>query len=564
MLIFDEVVTGFRAHPRGIQGLFGIDADLACYGKVVGGGFPIGVIAGKRPFMDALDGGHWEYGDDSTPTVGVTYFAGTFVRHPLALAAAKASLQQLRDAGPVLQESLNSRTADMVAAVNASMLRTGRALQARAPSPRCGATYSPEDLPYGDLLYVMLRQRGIHILDNFPCFLTTAHSDADIARIVDGVPGGGRGDDRQRLLPRGSGLRPRSRPKYRAPALCLPPNSSAKSGSPTGWEPRRRSPTTNPFPCTCAARWTSMPCALRSARCSARHDALRSTLSGDGLSLHVHASMPAPDLDLHDFSGNTPDAAEAGLAALVDQHVSQPFDLSHGPLVRTALVRLQESHHVFVLTGHHIVLDGWSFWVLVKELAAEYARITRGTGALLPEAPSFADYALLAARGGGARQRRSRLVGRGNTPTAARCLSCPPTGRVRACARRRAGRYDHLLPAATVAAMRKMGAKRGTSLFASLLAGFSTLLYRLTHQDDVVIGIPRGRAGRRRRRPGRPLRQHAAAAAAHATRDAVRAAAGRPAASRCSMPTTTSASLSARCCRRCRCRATPPACRWSA
>ncbi|MET1161903.1 MAG: amino acid adenylation domain-containing protein, partial [Pseudoxanthomonas sp.] len=100
VLIFDEVVTGFRAHPRGIQGLFGIEADLACYGKVVGGGFPIGVIAGKRPFMDALDGGHWEYGDDSAPTVGVTYFAGTFVRHPLALAAAKASLQRLRDAGP--------------------------------------------------------------------------------------------------------------------------------------------------------------------------------------------------------------------------------------------------------------------------------------------------------------------------------------------------------------------------------------------------------------------------------------------------------------------------------
>jgi glutamate-1-semialdehyde aminotransferase len=82
LLIFDEVVTGFRSHPGGIQALFGIKADLASYGKVVGGGFPIGVIAGKREFMDALDGGHWEFGDDSIPTVGVTYFAGTFVRPP--------------------------------------------------------------------------------------------------------------------------------------------------------------------------------------------------------------------------------------------------------------------------------------------------------------------------------------------------------------------------------------------------------------------------------------------------------------------------------------------------
>ena len=89
LLIFDEVITGFRSHPGGAQALFGIRADLATYGKVVGGGFPIGVIAGKREYMDALDGGGWQYGDDSMPTVGVTYFAGTFVRHPLALAAAQ-------------------------------------------------------------------------------------------------------------------------------------------------------------------------------------------------------------------------------------------------------------------------------------------------------------------------------------------------------------------------------------------------------------------------------------------------------------------------------------------
>ena len=92
LFIFDEVVTGFRSHPRGAQAVLGIDADLASYGKVVGGGFPIGVIAGKREYMDALDGGGWQFGDDSIPTVGVTYFAGTFVRHPLALAAAHAVL----------------------------------------------------------------------------------------------------------------------------------------------------------------------------------------------------------------------------------------------------------------------------------------------------------------------------------------------------------------------------------------------------------------------------------------------------------------------------------------
>ena len=68
-------------------------AASATYGKILGGGLPIGAIAGKRAFMDALDGGMWQYGDASVPEVGVTYFAGTFVRHPLALAAAKAALE---------------------------------------------------------------------------------------------------------------------------------------------------------------------------------------------------------------------------------------------------------------------------------------------------------------------------------------------------------------------------------------------------------------------------------------------------------------------------------------
>ncbi|MBC7977919.1 MAG: aminotransferase class III-fold pyridoxal phosphate-dependent enzyme, partial [Myxococcales bacterium] len=183
LLIFDEVVTGFRSHPRGAQGLFDIQADLASYGKVVGGGFSIGVIAGKRPFMDALDGGHWQFGDASIPTVGVTYFAGTFVRHPLALAAARAALQHIKDAGPALQQRLTAKTQAMVAQVNAFMAEVGAPFKLNTFASLWRNVFT-EDLPYGDLIYAMLRDRGIHILDNFPCFLTTAHSDDDIAAIV--------------------------------------------------------------------------------------------------------------------------------------------------------------------------------------------------------------------------------------------------------------------------------------------------------------------------------------------------------------------------------------------
>lgn len=72
-LIFDEVVTGFRVEPGGAQAYFGVRADLATYGKVIGGGISIGAVTGDPKYMDALDGGQWNYGDTSFPEVGVTF-----------------------------------------------------------------------------------------------------------------------------------------------------------------------------------------------------------------------------------------------------------------------------------------------------------------------------------------------------------------------------------------------------------------------------------------------------------------------------------------------------------
>ncbi len=183
LLVFDEVVTGFRAHPGGAQAVFDVRADLATYGKVVGGGYPIGVIAGRRECMDALDGGHWQFGDDSAPTVGVTYFAGTFVRHPLALAAAKAVLEHIRAQGPALQARLNARAAAMADELNAFCAEVGAPVAVKQFAS-VWKTQFLEDHPLQDLLFAMMRSRGIHILDGFPCFLTTAHSEEDFQRII--------------------------------------------------------------------------------------------------------------------------------------------------------------------------------------------------------------------------------------------------------------------------------------------------------------------------------------------------------------------------------------------
>ncbi|QDK79695.1 amino acid adenylation domain-containing protein [Spirosoma sp. KCTC 42546] len=183
VLIFDEVITGFRTHPGGAQALFGIKADLGSYGKVVGAGLPIGVIAGKREFMDALDGGFWQYGDTSVPEVGVTYFAGTFVRHPLALAAAKASLTHMKEVGPGLQQQLTQKTQFLADGLNAVLSEKHLPLLV----VNFGSLWKikfKEDITYGELLFTLMRNKGIHIWDGFPCFLTEAHTDQEIDTII--------------------------------------------------------------------------------------------------------------------------------------------------------------------------------------------------------------------------------------------------------------------------------------------------------------------------------------------------------------------------------------------
>jgi glutamate-1-semialdehyde aminotransferase len=182
-LIFDEVITGFRVHPGGAQAWFGIQADIATYGKVLGGGLPLGVVAGKRAFMDALDGGTWQFGDASFPEVGVTFFAGTFVRHPLAMAAALAVLHRLKAAGPALQEGLNAKASRLAARINACFEK--HHVPSRVEHFASILFFGfPSDQKLASLLFYHLREKGVHIWEGFPCFVTEAHTEEDLDFVV--------------------------------------------------------------------------------------------------------------------------------------------------------------------------------------------------------------------------------------------------------------------------------------------------------------------------------------------------------------------------------------------
>ncbi|WCJ65353.1 aspartate aminotransferase family protein [Agrobacterium tumefaciens] len=189
-LIFDEMITGFRVAPGGAQSHFGIDADIATYGKIAGGGLPLSLIAGKGRFMDFVDGGAWAYGDSSFPKVAPTFFAGTYCRHPLALATAKAVATRLLEDGPALQEGLNVRTQAFVERLNGALKDAGLpvAFMSFGSFFSISATRSRISPQAATMLSFLLLTSGVHLrAGDRGGFLSTAHSDDDIAFVHDAV-----------------------------------------------------------------------------------------------------------------------------------------------------------------------------------------------------------------------------------------------------------------------------------------------------------------------------------------------------------------------------------------
>ncbi|MCH6190660.1 aminotransferase class III-fold pyridoxal phosphate-dependent enzyme [Paenibacillus polymyxa] len=185
--IFDEVITGFRIQPGGAQAWFGVQADLVTYGKVIGGGMPIGIVAGKAAFMDGIDGGSWSFGDDSYPQNEHrrTFVAGTFCHHPLAMAASLAVLDYLENHGEQLQNRLNSRTSALAAELNSYFTDE----QIPIKIVHFGSLFRfvlKGDL---ELFFYHMLEKGIYIWEGRNCFLSTAHTEEDIAWIIQAVKG---------------------------------------------------------------------------------------------------------------------------------------------------------------------------------------------------------------------------------------------------------------------------------------------------------------------------------------------------------------------------------------
>ncbi|MDX8001228.1 non-ribosomal peptide synthetase, partial [Xenorhabdus sp. Reich] len=196
-----------------------------------------------------------------------------------------------------------------------------------------------------------------------------------------------------------------------------------------------------------------------------------------------------PCLDLRSLSET---ARAKRVAELTEYAACAPFDLTQGPLIRGQLLQLADEEHVLLFTQHHIISDGWSIGIMVRELAALYQAALAGQDAALPPLPiQYADYAVW---------QRNELQGDHLTEQrdfwCAQLQGAPallelPTDRPRPSVQSYAGsRVSFHLNADVLTSLKTLGQRQGTTLFMNLLAAWAVVLARLSGQDDIVIGIP--------------------------------------------------------------------------
>jgi acyl carrier protein len=227
-----------------------------------------------------------------------------------------------------------------------------------------------------------------------------------------------------------------------------------------------------------------------------RHEILRTRFEiVDEQPCQVASPVGALALPLADLQALPAAAQDAHVQRLLLRESQRPFDLARGPLLRAALLRLDAQQHVLVLMLHHIVADGWSTTVLIREVAALYDAYARGLPDPLPALPiQYADFAVW---------QRARLRGVGdhtgsplqtqlaywraqlaNLPALELPLDTPRP----AIQMFRGAMHAFTLPYMLIDEINALSRREGVTLFMALLAAFQCLLHYETRSDDIVVG----------------------------------------------------------------------------
>nr|MCU0495468.1 condensation domain-containing protein [Chloroflexaceae bacterium] len=224
-----------------------------------------------------------------------------------------------------------------------------------------------------------------------------------------------------------------------------------------------------------------------------RHESLRTTFSTvEGQPVQVIAPAASVDISVSDLTELPANEREAEATRRVAAEAARPFDLTTGPLLRAGLLRLSDDEHIFQLTLHHIISDGWSGNVLVQDFAALYAGVDEYIGSpLQPLSVQYADYAAWQRASLQGELREKQLDFWRATLAGAPALLELPTDRPRPPMLSNEGaRMPFVLSPALSQRLRALSQREGTTLFMTMLAAWNIFLMRYSGQEDICIGTP--------------------------------------------------------------------------
>ncbi len=376
-LIIDEVITGFRINAGGAQQHFGVQADLATYGKIVGGGLPIGLVAGSQRFLDPIDGGMWQYGDDSYPQAESIFFAGTFSKHPLAMAAGKAVLQKIKAEQAEIYPQLEQKTRWLTEQLNQFFLDE----QIPIKIVRFGSLFRFKYSGNYDILFYHLMLQGIFIWEGRNCFVSTAHSEADIQAFVQAVKtsvesmkADGYFGEVSTQAATSSDWYPLSDSQKRFFRLAKLGKGGKQAGN-IGFVIKFDRALDSTL---LHKAWQEL---------IARHESLNNIIDINQEKQKLGWAQGDSFIYRDLF-----DSDQISLESLLAEQAQQEFDLSNGPLVKAVLLKINKSEYYLCVVAHHTVSDGWSFAILVEELFTLYQGYKNSQTPKLTPLPSYRNY----------------------------------------------------------------------------------------------------------------------------------------------------------------------------
>ena len=224
-----------------------------------------------------------------------------------------------------------------------------------------------------------------------------------------------------------------------------------------------------------------------------RHEVLRTAFpSFDGKPLQIIEPAYELPVQLIDLRGFSTGPRETEATRLAIDEVSKPFDLKRLPLIRVLLLRLADDDHLAVVTMHHIVSDGWSVAIFIREMAALYNSFSRGEGSPLSELPiQFADFAHWQREWlSGEEFDRQLDYWKRQVAGAASQLQLPTDFARPVTQTFNGAEYPFELSTDLSAAIKSLSRRKQTTEITVLMAAFIALLYRYTEQRDIAIGLP--------------------------------------------------------------------------